>query len=51
MSAFDVEAVRKQFPILARTQRGKPLAYLDTAATAQKPRAVIDAVSDFYANR
>jgi len=49
--SFDIAAVRKQFPILARTQRGKPLAYLDTAATAQKPRAVIDAVSDFYANR
>jgi cysteine desulfurase/selenocysteine lyase len=48
--SFDVSAVRKQFPILARSQRGKPLAYLDTAATAQKPRAVIDAVSDFYAN-
>ena len=41
---FDVAALRKQFPILARTQRGKPLVYLDTAATAQKPRAVIDAV-------
>ena len=48
--SFDVAAVRKQFPIFARSQRGKPLAYLDTAATAQKPRAVIDAVSDFYAN-
>jgi cysteine desulfurase/selenocysteine lyase len=48
--SFDVAAVRKQFPILARSQRGKPLAYLDTAATAQKPRAVIEAVSDFYAN-
>jgi cysteine desulfurase/selenocysteine lyase len=41
--------VREEFPILARSQRGKPLVYLDSAATAQKPRAVIDAVSRFYA--
>jgi cysteine desulfurase/selenocysteine lyase len=49
--SLDVSRLRGQFPILARTQRGKRLVYLDTAATAQKPRAVIDAVSDFYANR
>jgi cysteine desulfurase/selenocysteine lyase len=49
-AALDVAAVRAQFPILGRTLRGKPLAYLDSAATAQKPRAVIEAVSDFYAN-
>jgi cysteine desulfurase/selenocysteine lyase len=49
-SALDVVAVRAQFPILARTLRGKPLVYLDSAATAQKPHAVIEAVSDFYAN-
>jgi cysteine desulfurase / selenocysteine lyase len=47
---LDVAAVRAEFPILARTLRGKPLAYLDSAATAQKPRAVIEAVTDFYAN-
>jgi cysteine desulfurase / selenocysteine lyase len=47
-SGLDVAAVRAQFPILARSQRGKRLVYLDTAATAQKPRAVIDAVSRFY---
>jgi cysteine desulfurase/selenocysteine lyase len=41
--------VRGEFPILARSQRGKALVYLDSAATAQKPRAVIDAVSRFYA--
>jgi len=40
--------VRDQFPLLARAQRGKPLVYLDTAATSQKPRAVIDAVTRFY---
>ncbi len=41
-------SLRTQFPLLARTQRGKPLVYLDTAATSQKPRAVIDAVTRFY---
>jgi cysteine desulfurase / selenocysteine lyase len=48
MSAFDVEAIRKDFPILATEVHGKPLAYLDNAATTQKPQAVIDAVSDYY---
>ncbi|HVH07994.1 MAG TPA: cysteine desulfurase [Myxococcota bacterium] len=47
-AAFDVERIRREFPILARTMRGKPLVYLDTAASAQKPRAVIDAISRFY---
>ncbi|WP_421931571.1 aminotransferase class V-fold PLP-dependent enzyme [Phenylobacterium sp.] len=42
--AFDVEAVRAEFPILARQVHGKPLVYLDSAASAQKPRAVIDAM-------
>lgn len=46
---LDVERVRADFPVLARPMRGKPLAYLDTAASAQKPRAVIDALSEFYA--
>jgi cysteine desulfurase/selenocysteine lyase len=41
-------SLRSQFPLLSRTQRGKPLVYLDTAATSQKPRAVIDAVTRFY---
>jgi cysteine desulfurase/selenocysteine lyase len=41
---FDVEAVRTQFPILSRQVNGKPLVYLDSAASAQKPRAVIDAM-------
>jgi cysteine desulfurase/selenocysteine lyase len=45
---YDVERVRKDFPILQRTMRGKPLVYLDTANTAQKPQAVIDAISEFY---
>jgi cysteine desulfurase / selenocysteine lyase len=45
---LDVERLREDFPILAETVRGKPLVYLDNAATSQKPRAVIDAVSRFY---
>ena len=43
--AFDAEAVREQFPILQRQVNGKPLVYLDNAASAQKPRAVIDAMT------
>jgi len=46
-AAFDVNAVRHQFPILARLVRGKPLAYLDNGASAQRPVAVIDAVDDY----
>jgi cysteine desulfurase/selenocysteine lyase len=45
---IDVAAVRQDFPILAREVHGKPLAYLDNAATSQKPRAVIDAISRYY---
>lgn len=41
---FDVEQIRAQFPILSETVRGKPLVFLDSAASAQKPRAVIDAM-------
>lgn len=46
---IDVGAVRAEFPILAATVRGRPLVYLDNAATAQKPRSVIDAVARYYA--
>ncbi len=42
---YDVEAIRAQFPILSQQVYGKPLVYLDNAASAQKPRAVIDAMS------
>ncbi len=42
---FDVEAIRAQFPILAETVRGRPLVFLDSAASAQKPRAVIEAMA------
>jgi cysteine desulfurase/selenocysteine lyase len=52
--AFDVAKVRADFPILSRTVHGKPLVFLDSAASAQKPRQVIDAItkvySDEYAN-
>ncbi|CAN5525130.1 cysteine desulfurase [soil metagenome] len=44
MMAFDVELIRAQFPILARQVHGKPLVYLDSAASAQKPDAVLDAM-------
>jgi cysteine desulfurase/selenocysteine lyase len=46
--AFDVERVREDFPILRRQIRGRPLTYLDNAATTQKPRAVLDALADYY---
>ncbi|HEX4709675.1 cysteine desulfurase [Phenylobacterium sp.] len=43
--AFDAEAIRTEFPILRRQVNGRPLVYLDSAASAQKPRAVIDAMT------
>ena len=45
---FDVEHVRQKFPILTEKVYGKPLVYLDSAATSQKPQAVIDAISRFF---
>ncbi|MFV2002045.1 MAG: aminotransferase class V-fold PLP-dependent enzyme, partial [Paracoccaceae bacterium] len=45
---FDVEAVRRDFPILHRQVNSKPLVYLDNGASAQKPQAVIDAISHTY---
>jgi cysteine desulfurase/selenocysteine lyase len=45
---YDVETVRRDFPILAREVHGKPLVYLDNGASAQKPQAVIDAVTRAY---
>jgi cysteine desulfurase / selenocysteine lyase len=46
--AFDVARIRADFPILSRTVNGKPLVYLDNAATTQKPRAVLDAIASYY---
>ena len=52
--AYNVEAIRSEFPILAREVHGKPLVYLDNGASAQKPRAVLDTIqrtyTDEYAN-
>ncbi len=49
-AVFDVEAARRDFPILSRTVNGKALAYLDSGASAQKPRQVIDRISRAYAD-
>ena len=54
MTAFDVEAVRKDFPVLSREVHGHPLVYLDSASSSQKPRQVLEAerifVEEHYAN-
>ncbi len=47
-TAFDVASIRAEFPILDTTVHGRPLVYLDNAATTQKPRVVIDALVDYY---
>jgi cysteine desulfurase/selenocysteine lyase len=49
-AAIDVERIRADFPILERTPHGKPIVYLDSANTSQKPRQVIEAVADYYAH-
>src|SRR3990172_4366123 len=46
---LDVDAIRRDFPILGRVVHGKPLVYFDNGATSQKPRAVIDALNRYYA--
>ncbi|RIY03743.1 cysteine desulfurase [Aureimonas flava] len=47
---YDVEAIRRDFPILAREVHGKPLVYLDNGASAQKPRQVLDRIQSAYAS-
>ena len=47
-SPLDVERIRKDFPVLSRTAHGKPVVYLDNAATSQKPRQVIDAMREVF---
>lgn len=47
-ASLDVSRIRADFPVLAEQVHGKPLVYLDNAATGQKPRAVIDAITNFY---
>src|SRR5205823_1460764 len=49
-ASFDVKRVRRDFPILDQQVHGKPLVYLDNAASSQKPRAVIDAIKHYYEN-
>jgi cysteine desulfurase / selenocysteine lyase len=47
---WNVEAIRRDFPVLQQRVHGVPLAYLDNAATAQKPQAVIEALAHYYSN-
>ena len=47
-AGIDIVAIRKQFPILDREVKGKPLVYLDNAASSQKPQVVIDALVEYY---
>ena len=49
-STYDVASIREKFPILKQTVNGKPLVYLDNAATTQKPKQVIDTISWYYEN-
>ncbi len=48
--ALDIAAIRADFPIFDRKINGKPIVYLDSGATSQKPRAVLDAMDDYYRN-
>ena len=47
-ATFDADAARRDFPLLGKTFRDKPLVYLDNASTSQKPDVVIDAIANFY---
>ena len=48
---FDITKIREEFPILSRTVNGKPLIYFDNGATAQKPKQVIEAITNYYTNQ
>ena len=48
LRTLDVQAVRADFPILSQSVNGKPLAFLDSAASSQKPLAVIEAMNEYY---
>jgi cysteine desulfurase/selenocysteine lyase len=48
VKTFDIESIRKDFPVLDQEVNGYPLVYLDNAATSQKPKVVVDALSDYY---
>ena len=47
---YDINKVREDFPILSRTVYGRPLVYFDNAATTQKPRCVVEAMTEEYYN-
>ena len=47
---IDVEKIRKDFPVLSQTVRGKPLIYLDSSNSSQKPLSVINTLDSFYKN-
>jgi cysteine desulfurase / selenocysteine lyase len=49
-TGFDIGAIRRQFPVLEREIKGKPLIYLDNAATSQKPQVVIDSLVEYYSS-
>jgi len=49
LKELDISRIRGDFPILAREVYGKPLVYLDNAATTQKPRCVMDKITEMYA--
>lgn len=51
MPPFDVARIRQDFPLLARRERGRPLAYLDSAASSQKPAVVIEAIRRYYSEQ
>src|SRR4051812_29721569 len=48
---INIKKIRRDFPILSRQINGKPLIYFDSAATAQKPKAVIDAIANYYTDQ
>jgi cysteine desulfurase/selenocysteine lyase len=50
LNKFDVNKIRQDFPILSKTMNGKPLVYLDSAASTQKPQVMIEAITDLYSN-
>lgn len=47
-AAYDIDGLRRQFPILGRTVYGRPLIYLDNAATSQTPECVVDSIVRMY---
>ena len=51
VASFDVQKIRDDFPILRQIVHGHPLVYLDNAASAQRPRQVIDAISFYYSSQ